>query len=202
VTTKIKSKNASGQKKVKPNGASGFRATKAVMMGIGDIKPYPQNAKTHPQEQIVAIRRSIREFGFDQPIVVDEGMVVIKGHGRLEACLQEGIKRVPVIVRKDLTDDQKRAARIADNKVAESGWDEGMLRVEFEALELADYQLDLTGFSGAEIEGLFKDAEPPDEFPAYGADIETHYQCPKCAYEWSGGTGVKVEVKQGAGDKK
>jgi DNA modification methylase len=121
--------------------------------------PYINNAKTHPPEQIAKIAASIVEFGFDQPIVVDGQGIVIKGHGRLAASLQLGLKRVPVVVRTDLTPSQIKASRLADNKTAESPWDEELLRLELGMLREQDYDLGLTGFADDEIEALLVDPE-------------------------------------------
>jgi DNA modification methylase len=123
--------------------------------------PYINNAKTHPPEQIAKIAASIVEFGFDQPIVVDGQGIVIKGHGRLAASLQLGLKRVPIVVRTDLTPSQIKASRLADNKTAESPWDEELLRLELGMLREQDYDLGLTGFADDEIEALL--AEPEGE---------------------------------------
>ncbi|NEQ64417.1 MAG: ParB N-terminal domain-containing protein [Symploca sp. SIO2D2] len=113
------------------------------------LTPYEHNPKAHPAAQIEKIVRAIAEVGFDQPIVADENLLVIKGHGRLAAANQMGLTQVPVIVRKDLTEAQKRAARIADNKVAESDWLDIPLKFELQELKGLDYDLTLTGFDGA-----------------------------------------------------
>lgn len=101
---------------------------------IEKIKPYPQNAKLHNEEWIA---RSIRQFKVDQPIVVDGDGVVIKGHGRLKAAEKLGLKEFPVVVRDDLTPEQVRLARIADNRSAEAGWDADVLKLEIGELDLA-----------------------------------------------------------------
>ena len=124
------------------------------------LTPYSNNAKTHPTEQIDKIAASIASFGFDQPIVVDGDGVIIKGHGRREASLRLGLDRVPVLVRDDLSVAEIKAARIADNKTAESPFDEDMLRVELEALMEDDFDLSLTGFDLEEIDELLAAAEP------------------------------------------
>ena len=113
---------------------------------IGKVIPYHNNTKKHPEEQVNKIASQIREFGFDQPITVDRYMIIITGHGRVQACKKLGLKRVPFIVRDDLSEAQIRAKRIADNKVAESEWDEDLLKVEFDLLKDADFDLGLTGF--------------------------------------------------------
>ena len=112
---------------------------------IEDIKPYPKNAKKHDAKQIKQVAKSIEEFGFNQPIVVDKSGVIIKGHGRREAAMRLGMSRVPVIVQ-DLTEHEAMAARIADDKVAESEWDNDFLKFEIGTLSRADFDLGLTGF--------------------------------------------------------
>jgi DNA modification methylase len=133
-----------------------------------ELIPYANNAKTHPSEQVSKIAASIAGFGFDQPIVVDQQGIIIKGHGRLQASLKLGLTRVPVVVRTDLTPAEAKAARIADNKTAESPWDEELLRLELAMLEEARFDLNLTGFSDEEIGELLRD---PDE-PAAGKTDE------------------------------
>jgi len=119
--------------------------------------PYEKNAKVHSAEQIAKVAASIAEFGFDQPIVVDGQGVIIKGHARREASLQLGLPRVPVVVRTDLSPTQVKAARLADNKIAESPWDEALLREELQQLEDQDFALDLVGFSDEDLRGLLAD---------------------------------------------
>lgn len=131
-----------------------------------DLTPYFRNTKAHPTEQIDKIASAIAEFGFDQPIVIDSDGVIIKGHGRREAAIRLGIKEVPVLVRDDLTEAQKKAARIADNKVAESEWLQEELKTEIEELSDLDYDLDLTGFGEDELDVLldgFGDDEEGEE---------------------------------------
>jgi DNA modification methylase len=122
--------------------------------------PYSNNAKTHPTEQVDKIAASIASFGFDQPIVVDGEGVIIKGHGRREASLRLALDKVPVLVRTDLSVAEIKAARLADNRTAQSPWDEELLRVELEALLEEDFDLGLTGFDLAEIDELLAAVEP------------------------------------------
>jgi DNA modification methylase len=124
------------------------------------LTPYSNNAKTHPTEQIDKIAASIASFGFDQPIVVDTDGVIIKGHGRREASLRLGLDKVPVLVRGDLSVAEIKAARLADNRTAQSPWDEDLLRVELAALLEQDFDLGLTGFDLAEIDELLAAAQP------------------------------------------
>ncbi len=107
---------------------------------IEAVKPYENNVKIHDEEQVEKIAQSIKQFGFDQPIVVDKDGVIIKGHGRTEASRFLGLKKVPVLVRRDLTEEQIKAARIADNRVAISDFDTVGLQNE-----IASIDLDLSG---------------------------------------------------------
>lgn len=120
---------------------------------IDDIKPYELNAKNHDTVQIGKIAKSIKEFGFDQPIVVDGDGVVIKGHGRRLAAIQLGLSTVPVVVRTDLSPEAVRAARLADNRVAVSDIDTEKLQEE-----LASLEYDLKGiFDSKELDFLSAD---------------------------------------------
>lgn len=135
------------------------------------LTPYVGNTKQHPTEQIDKIAASIAEFGFDQPIVVDGDGVIIKGHGRREAALRLGLSTVPVLVRSDLTPLQVKAARIADNRVAESAWDIDALKLELQSLDEGGFSLSITGFSGDELADLLADrtaglTDPDDAPPA------------------------------------
>lgn len=117
---------------------------------ISGIEPYPQNAKRHPDEQVKKIVDSIREFGFNQPIVVDKKGTIIVGHGRFLAAHLLGMEMVPVL-ELDLTEEQARAYRIADNKLNESEWDMDMVIHELKLL--APEMLELTGFTAEEFDG-------------------------------------------------
>lgn len=117
---------------------------------INSIEPYPQNAKRHPDDQVKKVVDSIREFGFNQPIVVDKKGVIIVGHGRYLAAHLLGMELVPVL-EVDLTEEKARAYRIADNKLNESEWDMDIVIAELKQLS-ADV-LELTGFSAEEFDG-------------------------------------------------
>jgi hypothetical protein len=114
---------------------------KIQLVPIDSVKPYELNSKKHPKEQIAKIASSIREFGWDQPIVVDKDFVIIKGHGRRLAAISLGMDKVPVLIRDDLTTDQVRAARLSDNRVAISDIDSELLQKE-----LANLNFDMTLF--------------------------------------------------------
>lgn len=133
---------------------------KVELRPIEEIKPYGNNPKEHPPEQIDKLVKSIKEYGFDQPVVVDEDGVIIKGHGRLKASKKIGLEEIPIIKREDLDKMQVRGSRIADNKVAESEWDYEALAAEFDELDFKDYDLDATGFEEDKIDEIWQDLEP------------------------------------------
>lgn len=103
---------------------------------VDDVKPYELNVKIHNDAQVAKIAQSITQFGWDQPIVVDKNGVIIKGHGRRLAALKLGLIEVPVLVRDDLNDDQVKAARLADNRVAIGDIDSDLLKLELESINL------------------------------------------------------------------
>lgn len=121
---------------------------------LTDLTPYVNNTKKHPTEQIDKIAQQIAKYGFDQPITVDKDKVIITGHGRREAALRLGLKVVPVIIRDDLSEHDVMAKRIADNRVAQSDWDDEMLAFEVGTLFRNDYALEYTGFEDDEIQKL------------------------------------------------
>lgn len=125
-----------------------------VWMSPQKLKPYKNNSKFHSQEQVAMIAHQIREFGFDQPIVVRKDMTIIKGHGRREAALQLKLDKVPVIVT-SIDENKAMASRIGDNKVAEAPWINDALRTEF--TQLKDLGLEfaqLTGFNSKEFQSI------------------------------------------------
>lgn len=129
---------------------------KVQLWPLDRIKPYEKNVKIHDEDQVKKIAESIQKFGWDQPIVVDKDGVIIKGHGRTEAAKFLGLKKVPVLVRDDLTPDQVKAARVADNRVALGDIDTSMLQEELRSIDT-----DLTGiFDGSELK--FLDEELPE----------------------------------------
>ena len=141
---------------------------------IGELIPYTGNARTHSDKQIAQIAASIRQFGFTNPVLIDEDGSIVAGHGRVAAAKQLGIAEVPTIVLGHLTPTERRAYVIADNRLAElAGWDREILKIEFQALaELdLDFDLEITGFETAELDLLLDDsagedaADPADEMP-------------------------------------
>ena len=134
------------------------------MVPIGKLIPYVNNARTHSEDQITKLRSSLREFGFINPILIDREYNVIAGHGRLAAAKAENFDEVPCVYVDHLTEAQKKAYILADNRMAEdAGWDEEMLRIEIEALKEQAFDLSLTGFDEDEIAGFFDDEEAQDD---------------------------------------
>ena len=128
------------------------------LVPIEKLVPYVNNARTHSPEQINKLRSSLREFGFINPVIIDRDFGVIAGHGRILAAKEEGIAEVPCVFADHLTEAQKKAYIIADNRMAlDAGWDEELLRVEIEALQAEAFDLSLTGFDEKELSDLFKD---------------------------------------------
>jgi len=126
--------------------------------------PYARNARTHSDEQVAQVAASIAEFGFVNPILVGPDGVLIAGHARLLAARKLRFTEVPVLVLGHLTETQRRALVIADNRLAmNAGWDEEMLRVELESLQEDGFDLDIVGFTEEEIEGLLRDPEEATE---------------------------------------
>lgn len=132
-----------------------------VYRATTELVPYAQNPRTHTAEQVLQIAASIRQFGFTNPVLVDADGGIVAGHGRVMAAHGMGLQEVPTITLGHLSEAQKRAYVIADNKLAlNAGWDEGLLRLELEHLGEDAFDLDLTGFTGPELIELFADATP------------------------------------------
>ena len=133
----------------------GKTTSEMQLVPIGKLVPYVNNARTHSKEQITKLRSSLREFGFVNPVIIDREFNVIAGHGRILAAKEENIEQVPCVFVDYLTEAQKKAYILADNRFAlDAGWDEDMLRIEMEALQGMDFDVSLTGFDEAEIADL------------------------------------------------
>ena len=127
-----------------------------------EIKEYVNNTKIHSRKQITQIKKSIMEFGYINPILIDERNEIIAGHGRLRAAIEAGMSQIPVIQIGHLSEAQKKTYRIADNKLTENGeWDINLLQIEFKSIEAldSDIKLDATGFAVEEIDNIFKAGE-------------------------------------------
>lgn len=130
---------------------------------LSKIVPYENNAKLHPPEQISKLARSILELGWDQPIVVDKNGVIIKGHGRRLAAMKLGLEKVPVVVRDDLTDEQVKASRLADNKVTSTQYDTDLLQLDISDLHSLDFDLTILGYDEKELDFLTTDLGAIDD---------------------------------------
>ncbi|WP_027286086.1 site-specific DNA-methyltransferase [Rubritepida flocculans] len=148
-----------------------WSASAVEARAVASLLPYAGNARTHSPEQVAQIAASILEFGFVAPVLVDERGEIIAGHGRLLAAQSLGLATVPTIVRAGLTEAQKAALRLADNRIAlNAGWDEALLAAEVAKLqEMGGIDLALTGFDGAEIERLLAGLEPVATDPGNAA---------------------------------
>ena len=132
--------------------------TEMQLVPLEKLVPYANNARTHSAEQINKLRSSLREFGFINPVIIDRDYGVIAGHGRILAAKEEGIQEIPCVFADHLTEAQKKAYIIADNRMAmDAGWDEELLRIEIEALQAEAFDLSFTGFDEKELSDLFKD---------------------------------------------
>ena len=130
--------------------------TDMQLVPLSKLVPYVNNARTHSPEQLAKLRSSLREFGFINPVIIDRDFNVIAGHGRIAAAKEEGITEVPCVFVDYLTEAQKKAYILADNRMAlDAGWDEELLRIEIESLQGADFDVSLTGFGEDEIADLF-----------------------------------------------
>ena len=161
-----------------------------VYRPVGDLIPYARNSRTHSDAQVAQIAGSIREWGWTNPVLIDEAGGIIAGHGRVLAARKLGMAEVPTITLAGLSEAQKRAYVIADNKLAlNAGWDDELLKLELHAIaESAEHLLALTGFEGDELSrAMFDDPQDaPDDFDEVDDDLATEHRCPKCGYEWSG----------------
>ena len=120
---------------------------------LDKLSAYETNSRTHSDDQIDQIAASITEFGFTNPILIDENNVIIAGHGRLEAAKQLKLDEAPCLRLSHLSEAQKKAYVIADNKLAlNAGWDDELLKSEIEALQMMDFDIDLLGFDASEIQ--------------------------------------------------
>lgn len=150
--------------------------TELQLVPLDKLVPYQNNARTHSPEQINKLRSSLREFGFINPVIIDRDYGIIAGHGRAIAAREEGIKEVPCVFADHLTEAQKKAYIIADNRMAlDAGWDEELLRIEIEELQGLDFDPLLTGFDEKELLKLFDDGKEAkdDDF-----DVDAELQKP------------------------
>ena len=160
-----------------------------VYKKINELKPYENNSRTHDESQIKQICESIKEYGWTNPVLIDEKGMIIAGNGRVEAGKKLDIKEVPCIVLSGLTEAQKKAYVIADNKMAlNAGWDFNLLSLELENLKELDFDLELTGFSADEIDGLLSTNEDIENNEYEEQDLKENntqlHKCPECGCEF------------------
>ena len=148
------------------------------LVPIERLVPYANNARTHSPEQINKLRGSLREFGFVSPVIIDKDYGILAGHGRVAAARAEGMESVPCVFVDHLSEAQKKAYILADNRFAlDAGWDEDMLRVEMEALQGMDFDISLTGFDEAEIADLLSLDDGDAQEDDFDVDAELAKPC-------------------------
>lgn len=153
-------------------------AKEMELVSVDKLVPYQNNTRTHTPEQINKLRSSLREFGFINPVVIDREFGVLAGHARVEAAKAEGITEVPCVYADNLTEAQKKAYIIADNRYAlDAGWDEELLKVEIEALKGMDFDIGLTGFDEQELADLFEDKSKEGQEDGFDVDAELNKPC-------------------------
>jgi ParB-like chromosome segregation protein Spo0J len=149
---------------------------------LAEIKPYPKNAKKHSSKQIGQVAASIKEFGFNQPIVIDKEGIIIVGHGRYEAAKLLGLEEVPVL-EVDLTKEQAKVYRLADNKLNESIWDMDLVLEELNSLS-EDF-LSLTGFDLLKLEEVDSFEGKNKEINISDLEDDLDTKCPQCGFKFN-----------------
>lgn len=153
------------------------------IVSIDKLIPYANNARTHSDEQIKKIQASLREFGFINPVLIDKDCGIIAGHGRVEAAKREGMTEVPCVWVEHLTEAQKKAYILADNRLAlDAGWDMDVLKVELEELQDLNFDIEITGFDA----NILNEPEALD-LEEVNNDLDRDaktYHCPKCGFEF------------------
>ena len=154
---------------------------------IDKIKPYDRNAKKHPTEQVINIANSIKEFGWQQPIVIDKDGIIVIGHGRYEAAKMLKLDKVPVSKADELSDEQIKALRLADNKTNESEWDFEFLNFELD--EIVDIDMTSFGFdfyADYEEQPTQQTVKPGEEIAIDDFDDDNFETvCPKCGFKFN-----------------
>lgn len=155
---------------------------------LESIKAYSRNQKKHPDEQVDNIVKSIKKYGFVQPVVLSADNEIVIGHGRVLAAKKLEMENIPCVYADNLTEKQIRELRILDNKLNESEWDMDFLKTELDELDFSEFEIDFNLDTEANepftMEYEDEEVNAPEEFKEYGEDIETKCKCPKCGYEW------------------
>ena len=151
--------------------------TQMQLVDINKLVPYVNNARTHSPEQITKLRSSLREFGFVNPVLIDRQFNVLAGHGRIADAKEEGIKEVPCVFVEHLSEAQKKAYILADNRMSlDAGWDDELLKVEMESLQEMGFDIGMTGFDESEIADLFE-TDTEGEEDNFDVDAELEKPC-------------------------
>ncbi len=159
-------------------------------VAVESLIPYARNSRTHSDEQVAQIAASINEFGWTNPILIDGKSGIIAGHGRLLAARKLGMKEVPVIQLSGMTDTQKKAYIIADNKLAlNAGWDDELLKLELDELHDEGFDMGLIGFNADDLSklmGFDEEIEAPESSAKEinPDDYKMGCTCPKCGFEF------------------
>lgn len=158
-------------------------------LATNELIPYARNARKHSEQQITKIASSIREFGFLAPIIIDDNHTIIAGHGRVLAAQKLGLDKVPCVKASHLSDTQRRAYTLADNKIALlSEWDDDLLKIEIDELKLESFDLEVTGFDTSFLDSISNPVHKPiegskelneDDF----SDFDN--KCPRCGFEFN-----------------
>jgi len=147
----------------------------------GELIPYINNSRTHSEQQVQQVAASIKEFGFTNPLLIDEHKGIIAGHGRLQAAQMMGMDKVPTITLEGLTEAQRKAYVIADNQLAlNSGWDLDLLKVELERLSEFDFDISKLGFDSNELANLIdglEEEEPQLKEDSYSSVFNIVVNC-------------------------
>jgi ParB family chromosome partitioning protein len=189
--TKARGKQAaSNGGKMNSNGrADGGQPVQIEQVATADLIPYARNARTHSESQVAQIAGSIQEFGFTNPVLIDSENGIIAGHGRVMAAQKLGLQSVPCIRLGHLSEVQKRAYILADNRIAlNSGWDDAMLEVELAELHADEYDLGLLGFDADELSklmGYSPNFAPGTEEEQGRLDEKAKITCPECQHEFT-----------------
>lgn len=171
------------KKKVTKATEASIDASSIPFIDINTIRPYKSNPRVHSDDQIARLVGSIQEFGWTRPIICDETLTILAGHGCYEAAKAMGLDRVPVIIKSGLTKNQKKAYILADNKLAEhSRWDENLLRIELKSLDVN--LVELTGFMPYELKDIYLETGEGANIPHnIGQDVSM-VKCPECGHEF------------------
>lgn len=164
-------------------------ADKVKKTKVSELVPYANNSRTHSDDQIDQIAASIKEWGFTNPVLIDEDSVIIAGHGRVLAAQRLGLKVLPTMTATGWTDAQKKAYVVADNKLAlNADWDDELLKAELDDLKELDFDLDLLGFDEDELADILDDDDPLEPTSSTQEINPGEYvmecKCPKCGFEF------------------